>query len=385
MSPVRGLLLLPLPPQRTTFSHICIALYPSIQSTISHIREVGGPNETSVLEITVPITRLREAGQTHLDLFRRTNPLLARIYRLISTICRELNIPPGALDARVLLVHDVSSLSDEEPCPPSVLDYAALAASNRPWTHVFAVESEPGEDTFRKFTAMARENGPRRDGLFAAVRRVPSGMQIYVPPSSASIPDTVDADYNADYDADPDCDPNYDPTVILKPEGEEFSLRTRDMVVVMSGDIKDQFRDKHVLTMALFAIGMLEVDETTEIKEEASTDGAGNSEYMAVAVSKVDLDDALERRISDFIAGTVGAVYGVRAETSEGAKASEQIELHTPFYTYRELKEEYEAGTMAGTLVVSDRYPRLATRWASECSTSIMLESIEPIENDYDN
>ncbi|KAJ8129857.1 hypothetical protein O1611_g3773 [Lasiodiplodia mahajangana] len=357
MSSVRALLLLPLPPQRTVYSHIRTALYPSIRSTISSVSKPGRTDETSVLEIAVPITRLTEEAHTHKDLFVRVNPLVANLYRLIATICAELNIPhtgPGSVDVRVLFVQDeVDSKdgeSDEKSSPFAVLNYAALAVSNRQWTHVFAVESEQGEQTFKKFWAIAREHGPNRGSLFTRVQRVVSGMQIYISDLSPAV----------------DSDAVLETALAGRP-------MSREVAVEINGVVADQFTDKYLLTMALFAIPQL-VPES----EVPTGEGARGAGRITAIVSKEASDDDLKKRISDFLVTAVGKICSSLASGEQ-----EDDVLQVRFSTRDEM--DYTTGRLVNILVVSDGDGNLVNGWGEERARrgrEIVLRSIRPVDKD---
>ncbi|KAI0424225.1 hypothetical protein F5Y09DRAFT_149699 [Xylaria sp. FL1042] len=362
MDSVRGLLLLPLPPQNTTYSHIRTALYPSIQSTVKHIQNLRPPNETCILEIVVPITHISEAAETHLDLFKRINPLVSNIYHLTSIICKELSITHNVLDARVLLVQDDWNPDEGTTCLFGGIDYAALAVSDRPWTHLFTVESEQGEEAFRKFRTVVREHGPRRERLFAGMRRVASGMQIYVPTSCAFIANPADLDMHSESET------------ILEPMGSEVVLTPRHIAVVISGDIKDRFHDKYLLTMALLAIGLFEMERGAKIKMELNTDMAERSAHMSVIVNKGGLNEDLKARIWNFVAG---ALSGTPAKQTD-----DNHEVQLEFHTYEE--KQYGTGK-TGALVVSNDHARFAREWVTRGDAAIILRSVEPVGDDVDN
>ncbi|KAI1123840.1 hypothetical protein F5Y10DRAFT_43267 [Nemania abortiva] len=359
MSSIRGLLLLPLPPQRATYSHIRTALYPSIRSTISSVAKAGRTNDTSVLEIAVPLTRLSEETHTHQELFVRVNPLVASLYQLIATICAELGIPhtgAGSVDVRVLFVQDEidspDGESDEKTSPFASLTYAALAVSNRQWTHVFAVESEQGEQTFKRFWAIAREHGPNRGDLFTRVRRVASGMQIY-------IPDALDVDFDVDLDS-----------------ALAGRLKSRKIVVEISGVVADQFTDKYLLTMALFAIPQSENEPQAPTGEWGR--GAG---HVIVVSSKEVLDGDLKRRISDFFATATGKTHSSHAQTEQ-----EDDDLQLTFTTFDEM--DYTTGGLSSTRIVSDGNNGIINGRDKERAKSgaeIVLRPIRPANKDIDD
>ncbi|KAK5624879.1 hypothetical protein RRF57_000595 [Xylaria bambusicola] len=351
MSSARVLLLLPLPPQNTTYLHVKIALRPSVRSAIHLIHKSHHPGETCVLEIAVPITRIRETTEAYGDLFKRTNSLVSNIYHLISTTCKKLNVQHGDLDVRILLVQDDSSLDDEYISQLGVLDYPALATSDRDWTHVFAVESEQGDETFRKFSAIARQHGAHRDALFARVQRVASGMQVYIPISSALISNATEVDP--------------DTRMITMPKKGEMVLPHCHIIVVISGNIEDQYRDKYLLTMALFAMR-----KKVEHNSGSKTNRIGQASRISIVVSKGMLDDGLKVRVGGFVAAAINEKLA-QHEDDDGRQLS--------FSTYEEMRKEcvFKAPSM---LVVSDAYTSIAEEWAAQGSPSIVLGSTAPVD-----
>lgn len=352
MNSVRGLLLLPLPPQNTAYPLIRIALYPSISAAINLIQKSGRKVEACVLEIAVPVTRIRETVGNHGDLFKQTNSLVANIYRLVSTICKELGTLLGNLDARVLLVQDQLDLNDEDTSPLGVLDYSALATSDRRWTHVFAVESEQGEDVLRKFRAMVRQHGLLHEALFAGVRRVASGMQIYIPTSSTFIPSKTEAES--------------DITMITIPEDASMTRVSNHMVVIISGNIEDQYCDKHLLTMAL-----LRMERPTERQAAGiHLNGIQKPNQISVVVSKRLLEEGLKRRVRDFIFETV---------SEKLAQQYVDDNMQLSFSRYEDIRTTC-ATSIPSMLIVSSEYENLAEDWVAKGNSSILLGSVGPVD-----
>ncbi|KAH8158490.1 hypothetical protein CIB48_g9766 [Xylaria polymorpha] len=345
MGSIRGLLLLPLPPQRVTYSHIETALYPPIRATISSILKAGGASGTSILEIAVPVTRLSEEADTHDELFTRARPLVANIYRLIAATCEELSIPPtgpGSVDIRALFVQDdTDSAEGEKSIPFAVLGYATLAISSRGWTHMFAVGSEPGEQTFRKFCDVAREYGPKRDILFADVRRVAGGMQIYDPSLSCGAPNAV---------------------------LEATHPFPCEIVVLISGDISDQYSDKYLLTMALFAIPRRARGEHTFADEIAQ-----GVRYIRVVIYKAVLHDNLKTRITDFFTTATDKVCSnsTQATPDEG-------HLYLRFTTWDEF--DTSSSDLERSFIVSDGEKEFEDILRKK-GAAIMAEPINQVDN----
>lgn len=98
--------------------------------------------------------------------WRPAQSLLAHVYGLIASVCAERHvaahagsIDPGAVDARVVLVHGRPAAA---PLPAltahngtAVLDLATFAAQARPWSVVLHPSTRPGEDLVAAYLAHA--------------------------------------------------------------------------------------------------------------------------------------------------------------------------------------------------------------------------------------
>ncbi|KAI0466851.1 hypothetical protein F4859DRAFT_286342 [Xylaria cf. heliscus] len=344
MSSIQGLLLLPLPPQRTTYPHMHTALYPTIRATISSVLKAGGINGTSVLEIAIPLTRPSEEADTYHDVFARARPLVANIYRLVAATCADLSIPstgPGSVDIRALFVQDeIDSSGGGKSIPFAVINYTTLAVSSREWTHVFAVESEPGEQIFRKFCAIARKHGSKRDTLFADVRRVAGGIQIY--------------------------DPRLAITSVTVLETARPS--NCEIVVLISGDIVDQYSDKYLLTMALFAI-----PQQGRGGQTFTDEGEQRLRHIRVVVSKGALHEELKTRIMNFLVTATGKVCSCSTDATQ-----DECALQLRFITWDEL--ETNSSGLEGSVTISDGGKELGNI-LHEKGASIVLQPLNGVND----
>ncbi|KAI1819999.1 hypothetical protein F4861DRAFT_524795 [Xylaria intraflava] len=331
-----GLLLLPPPPQNTSYSHIWIALYPSLRSTISHMVQTGCPSETTAtLEIVIPITRLIEGIRTRRDLLVRVRPLVFNIYRLIATVHEELDVPQSRLDTRVLFVQDLGDASDDGNwrLSAAILSYDELALLGALWTRIFAVQSEQGEETYRKFLTLSRQHDLTRGVFFAKnVQRVASGIQIYMTNGSPE-PSTATNAENV-------------------PTAGEAHASPRDAVVIVRGETLDRLTDKYLLTMALFAI----------CPPKVLADGARDASAIFVVKMKGAADEKFTTWITDFLEAMTGALTrGLQVRFEEKPPLS------------------------SDTLIVCDSHDNLEERWQAEAGAILVLESVRPVDVDVED
>lgn len=180
-----SLLLLTPPPNRVDRASVKAAYQPAITAALCNLAELR-PNPIAVLDIAVPCPGL--AGQINrprAQLFREIEHLLAELYGLLSTISALNNIEldsPGGIDARVLLLeYDTSTPAAEaKPAPATttstcgpIVDLSLFALTRKDWQRIYVVESEQGQDVFKRYSAMANA---RTASLRGQVHKVPGGI-----------------------------------------------------------------------------------------------------------------------------------------------------------------------------------------------------------------
>jgi hypothetical protein len=178
-----ALLLLAQPPQSTILADIRVALYPTLAASVERLAERAVTNK-SLFDIALPLTRLANECETHAELFARSREILAGVYKLLSSILEEKESTisrncPGGVDIRVLLVQEANANTNTFLLPPIVHEFNAFAASGRPWTRLFYVDSPQGDDIYRKFRASARKKIPA--ALLDYPERLPGGIQLFNP------------------------------------------------------------------------------------------------------------------------------------------------------------------------------------------------------------
>ncbi|KAJ8105601.1 hypothetical protein ONZ43_g7364 [Nemania bipapillata] len=239
MTAARGLLLLPDPPQRTSYSHVRTALHPTLDSVVRQLRRECEVNSLAVLDIALPVTRMGNAVRSHREFLSNVNILVFNIYRLLTTIVESLSKTRGPrfnIDARVMFVRDeLEANTGEAPYSLIIATYEGLVQSTILWTHLFSVESKQGDAVYQKFYAAAMTcavNKPALAGLCRGVERVAGGIQMYIP---GAYPDGFDS---------------------LLGEAEEAGTLS-DVLAVLRNEEPDQATistNNYVLTMALLAI-----------------------------------------------------------------------------------------------------------------------------------
>ncbi|KAJ2969411.1 hypothetical protein NUW58_g9995 [Xylaria curta] len=115
------------------------------------------------------------------------------------------------------------------------------------------------------------------------------------------------------------------------------------IVVLISGDIADQYSDKHLLTMALFAIPQRAREEQTFVDEG----GAQGALHIRVVILKQVLDEHIQMRITEFLSSTTGKVCSGSTQATPDKDA-----LQLRFDTWDGLKTSN--GGLEGSFVVSD-------------------------------
>lgn len=184
----RVLLLLPNPPQRTSYSHVRTALHPTLDSVIQHLGRGCEVDSLAALDIALPVTRMREAARSHCEFISEVNQLVFNIYRLLATILEGLSQALSArfkVDARIMLIRDEVDLETEEALYSLIVaTYEGLIRSTVSWTHLFSVDSEQGDAAYQKFYAAAMTSAVNKfthANLCRYVERVAGGIQMYIP------------------------------------------------------------------------------------------------------------------------------------------------------------------------------------------------------------
>lgn len=173
------LLLLPDPPQRLTHSDIYAALYPPLAATVSFLKN---QQDSSVLDIALPIHRIASALQEHHSFLSHISTLLERVYSLLAKVYRENELSPldsAFIDSRIILVlDDEVYFAEHQILLCGTIHFGALARSSRSWTHIFIVESESGRSRYNSFNLIVKEERPEWNPQSVTV---PGGLQFLFP------------------------------------------------------------------------------------------------------------------------------------------------------------------------------------------------------------
>jgi phosphopantetheine adenylyltransferase len=154
-----ALLLLPRAPSPLSLPAARAAYGPALSSILSSLSDQSRKLET-ISRIDIALSWSHHAGpnQPRASIFNEVQKMLAMIYRLICIISARDSIiidGPAGIDARVFLVDlrdeidHIKSFSHNLAGP--IVDVSTLALSNRPWSQVFAIESEEGESLLQHF------------------------------------------------------------------------------------------------------------------------------------------------------------------------------------------------------------------------------------------
>ncbi|KAI9774154.1 MAG: hypothetical protein M1840_005247 [Geoglossum simile] len=191
MAAAYGLLLLLSPPSPPSPPALKAALDPPLTSALARLAKLAAASQQSaLLDVAVPCPGFRSGGETPAQLFGGVQRLLAGIYSLLAFIYDRDSIGSsgeGVVDTRVLLVYynpaggsttDSQNVPFSPLLPPCVIELPSLARSGRCWTHIFVVESEPGEDIHRQFKLLAAGDIGERTSPGWKTERVRGGIQV---------------------------------------------------------------------------------------------------------------------------------------------------------------------------------------------------------------
>ena len=182
-------------PQNSTYH--CLLLLPSLPSDLSLIslKVAYGPALNHVLKQLAHVTAntakdsdrvltiaVADNGRSHSG-YSESQRQYALMYRLTCNLMTDMSIDVwfgNDVDVRIALFHSTRRLQpDENAVGPdmrfgSLLD---LAKSPYPWSHVYSVETEPGEALLREFMRAGRASTStlRQDLLYT---RVPRGLTV---------------------------------------------------------------------------------------------------------------------------------------------------------------------------------------------------------------
>ncbi|KAI9775600.1 MAG: hypothetical protein M1839_001001 [Geoglossum umbratile] len=196
MAAAYGLLLLPPPPSPPSPPALKAALDPPLTSALARLAKIAiTSSKGAILDLAIPCPGFdpnEQDGETPAQLFGRVQRLLAGIYSLLAFIYDRDSIGSsgeGVVDARILLIYynpveglarDGRDIPLSLELPPCVVELSTLTRSRRRWTHVFVVESEPGEDIYQQFKLFAAGGISERSWPGWKAERVRGGLQIRV-------------------------------------------------------------------------------------------------------------------------------------------------------------------------------------------------------------
>ena len=160
--PSSSLLILPDPPSEASISTFRAAYEPALVQALCLISSKSNADFTARLDIAVTCfdTLTARSERPRGSIYFHAQHIIGLLYRLVCSICTEKKIDVlfgNNVDVRIILVGSGSSLSPEE-APDSrvllqgpVIDLTTLGSSQRPWGHLFSIESEEGEEVLKQF------------------------------------------------------------------------------------------------------------------------------------------------------------------------------------------------------------------------------------------
>lgn len=179
LQPLR-LLLLPRPAENPTLEILRVAYGPGLTQALTDVSNSSNRSTSVTLDIAI--------AYDYLDLhYSQIQELLGLTYRLVCTICTEQSIDiqyDNDVDVRVTLfdtdrerssaqVNTKDIKSQQRNC---IIDLRSLAEIDRLYTHVYSLESEPGEELLQDYLRLrSGSSQPKHDFI---LQRIPGGLSV---------------------------------------------------------------------------------------------------------------------------------------------------------------------------------------------------------------
>lgn len=201
--PFHSLFLLSPAPSPASYSNIKAAYHAALVTVLREISRTSQQpsNGKKILDIALPCPHLYRQEQTQrAALYDQTQKLLSSLYKLITVISASQNInveDDDGIDARILLVAFPRDGKLDAITPPGtagadltgpVVTIHTLANSRRPWSTIYAIETEQGEQVLKLFqqSGKAYTNVQRVRGGVALVNDTSADRSSAISTSSSS-------------------------------------------------------------------------------------------------------------------------------------------------------------------------------------------------------
>ncbi|MCJ1251183.1 hypothetical protein MMC30_008414 [Trapelia coarctata] len=160
--PSQSLLILPGPPSEASIATFRAAYEPALVQALCRISSESNADFRARLDIALTCSNTFPARseQPRDSIYFHAQHFIGLLYRLVCSICTEKKIDflfDNDVDVRIVLVGSDGSLSSDgipnthALLQGPVIDLVTLGLSQRPWVHVFSIESEEGEGALRSF------------------------------------------------------------------------------------------------------------------------------------------------------------------------------------------------------------------------------------------
>ncbi|MCJ1406777.1 hypothetical protein MMC19_000845 [Ptychographa xylographoides] len=190
--PPLSLLLLAGPPRELTIATVQAAYGPVLTQTLCFVasfpRESGSQASLDIALNYSKISLL--TGQSRSTVYDDSQHVIALLYGLICSICTKNSIDlqyDNDIDIRIILIGSNGNQTlPQEPRSISllqgpVIDLPTLSVSQRPWKHVFSIESEEGEQLLQEYVGIRRAIPPSRLPARFSIKRYAGGLIINQP------------------------------------------------------------------------------------------------------------------------------------------------------------------------------------------------------------
>ena len=173
----RCLLLLPRPPSEISINSLNVAYEPALIHVLQELAQISAESTKVFLDVAVAYHDL-----SSLD-YASTQKFFGLMYRMACVISTEKSIDVqfgNDVDIRIMLFHsEKAGQFDTGASSPDrfidLADLADLARTEKPWNHVYSVESENGEELVKEFLYLCKAS-PSEPGQNYATTRVPGGL-----------------------------------------------------------------------------------------------------------------------------------------------------------------------------------------------------------------
>ncbi|MCJ1471774.1 hypothetical protein MMC13_000415 [Lambiella insularis] len=161
-----SLLILPSPPTEASTTTFRAAYQPALARTLIEASLRSKAAGRDILDVALSCPQVfQEAERPRSEIYPYAQHHITLLYQIVCSVCIENSIDlqsDNDVDVRIVLVDsnrgNISSpaSADFTLLQGPVIDMTTLSTSYRPWTRVYSIESEEGEEVLQKFVGIRR-------------------------------------------------------------------------------------------------------------------------------------------------------------------------------------------------------------------------------------